>query len=392
MEKITSAAALVDEFRSAIDSELPSRWKALDEIMKRLGLDAVLFVGNSAVGPKSYGMFRYFTNHRVYYHLQAFIARAGEAPTVICGTILHKKFFADKGFKDIRIGEAQLENVINTLLEKPVGRLGVSFEMLPAEWCEKLMQRMPATELVDITDEVFELRLMRSKLEVEATRISAQIADRGYEAVCGMIKPGVKLSDVHAELDYVLKAAGAEETFTLMSNGRFALKDNGLPCITQFCWPDDRVIKSGDSVAMEITARYMGYWSQMVRTVSVGEENPDLKRLHEAQLKIISATVPLLKPGATLGEVLTFMWEYSKELGYIPSLPFGHIVGLDLDEAGRSSITSDLELKENMTFVLHPTLLTPDIDFSIFWGQSYLVTEHGGEALSAASHELLTIK
>ena len=96
--------------------------------------------------------------------------------------------------------------------------------------------------------------------------------------------------------------------------------------------------------------------------------------------------------GATLGEVLTFMWEYSKELGYIPSLPFGHIVGLDLDEAGRSSITSDLELKENMTFVLHPTLLTPDIDFSIFWGQSYLVTEHGGEALSAASHELLTIK
>lgn len=120
--------------------------------------------------------------------------------------------------------------------------------------------------------------------------------------------------------------------------------------------------------------------------------NPDLKQLHEAQLKIISATVPLLKPGATLGEVLTFMWEYSKELGYIPSLPFGHIVGLDLDEAGRSSITSDLELKENMTFVLHPTLLTPDIDFSIFWGQSYLVTEHGGEALSAASHELLTIK
>ena len=67
-------------------------------------------------------------------------------------------------------------------------------------------------------------------------------------------------------------------------------------------------------------------------------------------------------------------------------------MGLDLDEAGRSSITSDLELKENMTFVLHPTLLTPDIDFSIFWGQSYLVTEHGGEALSAASHELLTIK
>ena len=124
MEKITSAAALVDEFRSSIDSELPSRWKALDEIMRRLGLDAVLFVGNSAVGPKSYGMFRYFTNHRVYYHLQAFIARSGEAPTVICGTILHKKFFADKGFKDIRIGEAQLENVISTLLEKPVGRLG----------------------------------------------------------------------------------------------------------------------------------------------------------------------------------------------------------------------------------------------------------------------------
>lgn len=392
MERTLETQEGINSLRAAIDAELPSRWKALEGIMDKLGLDAVVFAGNSAIGPKSYGFFRYFTNHKVYYHLQAIVARRGKPMTVVCETILHKKFFLEKGFTDIRIGENMIGNVIDALEEQPVRRLGVSFEMLPSSWCEAIMDAIPSVEMVDITDEVFALRNERSENEVEATRISARIADLGYEAVCAMAKPGVRMSDLHAELDYVLKSAGAEETFTLMSNGRFSFKDNGLPCITQFSWPDDRVIRQGDNVAMEITARYLGYWSQMVRTVNIGEENPEIARIHEAQLKIIGATVPKLKPGVTLGDVLTFMWDYSKELGFIPSLPFGHIVGIDLDEAGRSSIKSELVLKKNMTFILHPTLLAPGIDFSIFWGQSYLVTENGGEPLSSASNELLTLR
>ena len=370
-------------------SELKRRHKSLENIMQKHKLDAVLIVGNSAVGPPAYGSFRYYTGHKVYYHLQAIVARPGK-PITICGsTVLYKLPFETRGFTDIRISADILGSVLSALNEQPMKRVGASLDILPASWHIELKKM--DIECVDITDDIFDHRNDRSEFEVCATRRCAQIADAGYEAVCGMIEPGVKMSDLHAGLDYMMKKAGADETFTLMSNGRFAFEDNRLPCIKPFTWPDDRTLAHGDNVAMEITARYLGYWTQLVRTVCVGEPNPDIEAAHKAQLETIGTTAPLLKPGMRLGDVLTHMWDFGKNLGYINKMPFGHIVGVDLDEGGRASLESDVVLKKNMTFVLHPTLVTPNNDFGIFWGESYLVSESGGECLTSCGNELLTL-
>ena len=47
-------------------AELQSRWERLQTIMANKDLDALLIVGNSAVGPPSFGSFRYFTSHKVH--------------------------------------------------------------------------------------------------------------------------------------------------------------------------------------------------------------------------------------------------------------------------------------------------------------------------------------
>ena len=62
-----------------IVTELRHRQAALDPILKKYELDAMLFVGNSSVGPSAYGCFRYFSDHRVYFHLQALVI-APDAP------------------------------------------------------------------------------------------------------------------------------------------------------------------------------------------------------------------------------------------------------------------------------------------------------------------------
>jgi len=370
-------------------SELKRRQTKLETIMSKHDLGAILIVGNSAVGQPAYGSFRYFTGHKVYYHLQAIVARPGK-PITICGsTVLYKLPFETRGFTDIRISADILGSVMSALNEHPVKRVGLSLDILPALWYLEL--RKHQIECVDITDDIFAYRNDRSEFEVNATRKSAEIADKGYRAVCGMVKPGVRMSELHANLDYVMKKAGADETFTLMSNGRFSFEDNQLPCIKPFTWPDDRIVKHGDCVSMEITPRYQGYWSQMVRTVNAGTSNPDIEAAHKAQIETIDATAPLLKPGMKLGDILSYMWEFGKKLGYINKMPFGHIVGIDLDEGGRASLESDVVLKKNMTIVLHPTLVTPNNDFGIFWGESYLVTEGGGESLTSCGKELLTL-
>ncbi|MBR0131401.1 MAG: aminopeptidase P family protein [Firmicutes bacterium] len=355
------------------------------------GIDAVVLVGNSCVGPASYGCFRYFTDWRCYYHLQAFLARPGFDPAVFVGSMLHLQGLEERGFKDIRLGPAIRDNVIKGLKEFKPAKLGVNLDMIAADWYDAFEKELPGMQLVDVTPDIFKLRSVHDEEEVARIRQCALIADAGYEAVCRAARPGAKMSDLHSELDYAMRKAGAEEVFTLMSNGRFKYCTNDLPCIKAYSYPDDRIVKAGDNIGMEITPRYGGYWTQLVRTLCVGEPSEDLVRAHAVQLEAMENSRKMLKPGESLGDMLKDMWKFGKERGFEPKLPFGHILGLDLDEGGRGSLESDFIFNKDTSVVLHPTLTLGDMDYSIFWGDNYLVTENGGERINKCSTELCVV-
>jgi len=372
--------------------EKKRRLGAADEMMKSERLEAVLIVGNGAVGVRAYGCYRYFVDNRVYYHMQAMIALPGQEPTVCCSTLTHLKALNSRNYTDVRVlGDDILSGVISVLKEKGVaeGRLGVSFEMLPAGWYQKIVKELPNLELIDVTERIFEIRATRSAEEVELYRRCAKIADAGFSAVSRAAKPGVHEHELAAVLDYEMKKNGAEETFTLLSSGRFSFKNNGLDCL-HFGAAPSRELQKGDSVAFEITPRYQGYWTQMVRTISIGEPSEDFIALHKMVRDTIEETIRLLKPGVLLRDVIRFMMDYISAAGYVPSMPCGHICAIDLNE-GRVDPESDVVLKSGMAVILHPTILTPEIKTGIFWGETYLVTPDGGECLMKSSKDLLVV-
>ena len=84
------------------------------------------------------------------------------------------------------------------------------------------------------------------------------------------------------------------------------------------------------------------------------------------------------------------MHKVAEDHGYKKALPFGHVVGLDLDEGG-DGLGSDLELIENSVVVLHPTLLPEGEENCFFWGDTYLVTKDGAVRLNESSTELLRV-
>jgi Xaa-Pro aminopeptidase len=373
-------------------AEKERRFKAADDFISGEGLRGIFIVGNGVVGVRAYGCYRYFVDNRIYYHMQYFIKEAGKEPTVCVGSPTHSKSLSDRGFSDVRIvGDDLLRSAIKILREKGItaGRLGVSLEMLPAGWYMTLKKELPELELVDVAQQIFNIRSTRSEEEVALYRKCSEIADLGYKAVCEATKPGMAEHELWAVLDYTMKKHGAEETFTLLGSGRFSFKDNKLGCL-QFSSAPTRIIQKGDNVAFEITPRYQGYWTQIVRTVNVSEPNADAQILHDFICKTIDETVKRLKPGVPLKDVINFMWDYIKDAGYIPSLPCGHICAVDLNE-GRVDPGSDVILTDGMAVILHPTVLAPGLDTSIFWGETYLVTPEGGECLMKTSKDLLTV-
>lgn len=373
-------------------AEKDRRLLAADRLMKEDDISAMLIVGNGVVGVRAYGCYRYFVDNRIYYHMQFVVMVPGQEPTVCVGSPTHSKCLNERQYSDVRIvGDKLIEGAISVLREKGItkGRLGVSTEMLPAGWYLALKKEFPDLEFVDVTEKIFKIRATRSPEEVALYRKCAAIADEGYKAVCEATKPGVAEHELWAVLDYTMKKNGAEETFTLLGSGRFSFTDNKLDCL-HFASAPTRKLEKGDNVAFEITPRYQGYWTQIVRTLNVGEKNDDVQVLHDFIVKSIEESAKLLKPGVPLRDVIKFLWDYICAGGYKPSVPFGHVCAIDLNE-GRVDPESDVILTDGMAVILHPTVLKPGIDTSIFWGETYLVTPQGGECLMHSSKELLTI-
>ena len=68
---------------------------------------------------------------------------------------------------------------------------------------------------------------------------------------------------------------------------------------------------------MEITPRYNGYWTQLVRTISVGEPNEDFIKMHEVSCRIIKGALEELKPGNRIGNIATKLKQLTEEAGCV---------------------------------------------------------------------------
>lgn len=221
-------------------------------------------------------------------------------------------------------------------------------------------------------------------------RQCGKLADAGYAEVLKNVRPGMTEQQVAAELEHATQEMGGDYNFTLIASGRFSLEDNQLPCIraaTMF----NRVVEPGDCISMEITPRYNGYWTQLVRTISVGEPNEDFIRMHNVSCRIIDGVLDELKPGNRIGNIAIKLKELTEETGYVFAYPCGHICAIDLNEE-RIAPDNDRLLEKGMAVILHPSIITPKIASGIFWGQTYLITEDGYERLMSCSDELMSIQ
>ena len=254
------------------------------------------------------------------------------------------------------------------------------------KWAHRLMDAMPGLELVDVSEQIFALRLNKSEEEIEAQRVCGKIADAGYKAFCEAAKPGVTEHELVAAAEYAMQKMGMDQSFMIITSGRFSAEDNQMSTLHNTS-SIDNVIKAGDSVAMEITPRYMGYWTQIVRTISVGEPNADLDEFRRVTVGAIEAAKSELRVGNRIGNVVTKMREYIEGEGYRLSMPCGHIAAVDLNEE-RMAEDNDRLILPGMLLIIHPTVLNDKLESGIFWGESYLVTEDGYECVMESSSDL----
>jgi Xaa-Pro aminopeptidase len=372
-------------------NEKKQRHHAIQQVVKEKNLRAILLIGDTNVGHGFYGDFRYYANHRVNFQRQIAIVFPDSEPVLFLYSQFGLGPARQRSFiNDCRVGSNYIASVVELLRERNVssGRFGINSEMLPMIWYDYLRKEMPGIELVEVHDEIMGIRLRRSKEEAGMYRKGAALADAGFEAALKVIHPGASEYEIIAEIEYVARKEGAEEHFTLIGSGKFSFGDaNRLPLPYN---PSHRRIEAGDTVVLEITPRYEGYWTQLVRMVNVWQPNHDLAKMQTVARDALKAGLEQFRPGKKVKDVTAKMQSYIATCGFVGKPPFGHICGVDLVEE-RVALDNERVIEPGFVAIIHPMVHTADGKNVIFWGETYLATAEGYERLHQATDEILTV-
>ena len=371
--------------------EKQRRLDAAAKLMKEKGLDAIYLLGNGIVGTNAFGNYRYFIDNRVFFFVSTAILTRDAKIVCFAGSMMNKINIESESFVDEAIiNPDHVGGTIDYFKKNNFKKIGTLLEVMPTSWFFRLQKELPDVEFVEVSDDLFPIRLEKSDEEVAVSREVGKIADAGYEALCKAIKPGMYEHEAVAACEGAMHSLGMDTSFMLVASGKFSATDNKLSTLHNAAGIN-RKIEDGDTVCMEITPAYNGYWTQLVRTICVGKENPDVEEFAAITDKAIEAAAKIIKPGVKISEVANAMKKVVVDAGYIMEMPIGHICGTDLNEE-RLTFDNDRPLKKGMVVIMHPTIINDKIKTGIYWGESYLVTDNGCECVCGSNKKVFTAK
>jgi Xaa-Pro dipeptidase len=236
--------------------------------------------------------------------------------------------------------------------------------------------------LVEASDLVPALRLVKSPAEIAHVRRAAELGDAAYDAVLPLIRPGAEEGALLAAMQGAVFAGGGgypANEFILGSG------EKALLCRYQ---SERRRLSDHDQLTLEWAGVSARYHAALMKTVVVGPPRPEHVRMHAAALDALLACEAALKPGRPMAEVIDAHAHALDKAG------FGHArlnaCGYSLGARFTPSWMdpqmfyegAETVMGPGMVFFLHMILMDSGSGAAMTLGRTSLVTEAGAEPLS----------
>ena len=276
------------------------------------------------------------------------------------------------------------------------GRVGMEMQslFLTPRIADAIREKAPSVAWTDASGLVDALRLVKSPLEMDYTRLAAKAADAGTLAAIEATRDGASDYEIAAECQRAMTLAGSEYP----GFGPFIRSTSRLG-EEHTTWRGDR-FRSGDAVFMELAGAYRKYQAPMGRLVYVGCAPEGAEASAELAIEGMRAICAAIRPGARAGEVYRAWHEvaaaagltgyhrhhcgYLVSIGFPPSWTGGSkVVGL--------APGSGLELKVGMTFHAHSWFTNTEV-VDYFVSNTVLLGSDGAEVLTSATPQTLIVR
>lgn len=238
------------------------------------------------------------------------------------------------------------------------------------------LRRNTDLDLEEASDILKDLRIKKTRKEINYIKKSAEIAIKGMERARELIEPGISEIEIAAEVEYEMRNHHSEGTSfdTLVAAGDNSWK----PHIT----PTDKELSKGELVIIDLGARWNGYCSDMTRTFSISP-NSQQEEIIEIAKNAQDRVIKQVKPGVEAKILDSIAREIIFESGYGECYlhSSGHGVGLNIHEPPSLSPFSEEFLSEEMIITVEPGLYVEGVGGARF-EDMLLVTERGCEFLT----------
>jgi len=267
------------------DVELERRWKAAREMMRDLKIDVLLMRNDEEYFG---GYVRWFTDiptrhsypFTVIFPLDDGMSTISSSPPAEPSP----KEWAVRGVKR-RLGAPyypslhytstyDAELAVGILKEKKgatIGLVGKSFFHVP--FYEYLTKNLQGYKFVDVTDQIDQMKAIKSPEEIKLIRRTAELQDAVIQHIKEKIQPGLRDLDLFAEAHYVATKQGMERGQVLISS-----YTPGDPSGFQQRHFMNRVLKKGDIFTMLVEGNGPGgFYTEIARVFSLGNLHRNCK-------------------------------------------------------------------------------------------------------------------
>jgi len=249
---------------------------------------------------------------------------------------------------------------------------------------------------------------IKSATDIEKMRVACKLSAEVLDYIAPFVKPGITTGELDKLChDYMVDVQGViPAPLNYCPPGYTPYPKSICTSINDvICHgiPGGKILKSGDSINLDITVIKDGYHGDTSRMFLVGEPSIQTKRLSQVTFECMWIGITKVKPGAHLGDIGFAIQQHAEKNGFSVVREFcGHGIGKSFHEEpqvlhyGKPGTLERIEA--GMIFTIEPminagrreikemgdgwTIKTKDRSLSAQWEHTILVTPTGFEVLT----------
>jgi Xaa-Pro aminopeptidase len=244
-----------------------------------------------------------------------------------------------------------LRAAVQWLRKKRAGRVAYEDNHLTCAEYAKLKQGLPGRgRMIPAGDLIEDLRYVKDEVEVQCIREACHLTAQVFKEVLRHTQPGVRESDLAAEIECRMRRKGAEgRAFeTIVASGPRGAFPHARP--------SSKLLRKNELVIFDLGAILGGYVADMTRTVYLGSPPRRIRGLYDTVRRSQLRAIEHLRAGALAGDAdVAARRELARRgLARYFTHSTGHGVGLDIHERPRLGRGEESALQSGCVVTAEP--------------------------------------